>query len=432
MRDVGALLEQLVAAEESCRHAVEDEWHDTAWTDCLPSPELQRSYQKLLCSLKEEYAQKQIAKELDTIHAFASLGGHADCKGEVKSELLRRNVKDFGLTIDIDRLIEEADADGSGLLDYEEFRDMFATDSDNDASDGVNNGATRIFPEDKVNPHNLPLFLGFQMNHLRAAGHTGSANVERRVEPRKKPAPSSRTPFSVPVSGAAHTDVSASASATKCGISLDAAQHVPQWCYEAPQPTLRAVSLPRRRCTPTAVATGTPLLTRKVIQGRQGSRKRKTQHKKGRVAAMVPSKTPALSPVTGSGSMIRQDTAYNRGYPTAVVEDPLPRPAPRCYTQASTWVTPGVRCGGAIRPQTTGGLGALRRTPDSLGGMRPQTTGSLAGMSRFRSGVVVPSCRRELVLESCKQAARLAAPLSGLSAFPVLRPFCPPLRSLPT
>ena len=34
--------------------------------------------------------------------------------------------QDFGLTIDIDALIKEYDADGSGEIDYEEFRDMLS------------------------------------------------------------------------------------------------------------------------------------------------------------------------------------------------------------------------------------------------------------------------------------------------------------------
>ena len=34
--------------------------------------------------------------------------------------------QDFGLTIDIDSLIKQYDADGSGEIDYEEFREMLS------------------------------------------------------------------------------------------------------------------------------------------------------------------------------------------------------------------------------------------------------------------------------------------------------------------
>jgi Ca2+-binding EF-hand superfamily protein len=33
-------------------------------------------------------------------------------------------ISDFGLTIDIEQLIEEADQDGSGFIDFEEFTAM--------------------------------------------------------------------------------------------------------------------------------------------------------------------------------------------------------------------------------------------------------------------------------------------------------------------
>mmetsp|Transcript_15900 Transcript_15900/g.67034 ORF Transcript_15900/g.67034 Transcript_15900/m.67034 type:complete len:148 (+) Transcript_15900:3319-3762(+) len=64
--------------------------------------------------------------ETDTIEAFVALGGNADKTGEISTEKLRAVVKDFGLTIDIDKLIRETDADGSGQVDYPEFKAMMA------------------------------------------------------------------------------------------------------------------------------------------------------------------------------------------------------------------------------------------------------------------------------------------------------------------
>ena len=60
--------------------------------------------------------------ETDTIEAFVALGGSTDKSGEISTEKLRAVVKDFGLTIDIEKLIRETDSDGSGKVDYEEFK----------------------------------------------------------------------------------------------------------------------------------------------------------------------------------------------------------------------------------------------------------------------------------------------------------------------
>jgi hypothetical protein len=62
--------------------------------------------------------------ESDTIDAFISLGGAADKTGQVSADRLRSIVKDFGLTIDIERLIREVDTDHSGFIDYQEFSVM--------------------------------------------------------------------------------------------------------------------------------------------------------------------------------------------------------------------------------------------------------------------------------------------------------------------
>lgn len=43
-----------------------------------------------------------------------------------RSRRRRLSPQDFGLTIDIDKLIRETDADGSGQVDYPEFKAMMA------------------------------------------------------------------------------------------------------------------------------------------------------------------------------------------------------------------------------------------------------------------------------------------------------------------
>lgn len=64
--------------------------------------------------------------ELDTIDAFVALGGNEDKTGFVEQKKLVAVVKDeFGMTIKVDRLIEELDKDRDGKLSYEEFAALF-------------------------------------------------------------------------------------------------------------------------------------------------------------------------------------------------------------------------------------------------------------------------------------------------------------------
>ena len=60
----------------------------------------------------------------DTVDAFIALGGNDDKTGQVSTDKLRGIIKDFGLTIDIERLIRETDLDHSGFIDYDEFKTM--------------------------------------------------------------------------------------------------------------------------------------------------------------------------------------------------------------------------------------------------------------------------------------------------------------------
>ncbi|KAL1495619.1 hypothetical protein AB1Y20_016487 [Prymnesium parvum] len=62
--------------------------------------------------------------ESDTVDAFIALGGNPDKTGEISTDKLRTIVKDFGLTIDIEKLIRETDTDHSGYIDYNEFKVM--------------------------------------------------------------------------------------------------------------------------------------------------------------------------------------------------------------------------------------------------------------------------------------------------------------------
>ncbi|GMH40898.1 hypothetical protein BSKO_08802 [Bryopsis sp. KO-2023] len=60
--------------------------------------------------------------ESDTIDAFVALGGNPDMTGEVSTEKLRQTIKEFELTIDMDALIKAADTNGTGMIEYKEFK----------------------------------------------------------------------------------------------------------------------------------------------------------------------------------------------------------------------------------------------------------------------------------------------------------------------
>jgi calmodulin len=61
------------------------------------------------------------------IDAFVACGGFHDKSGNVKRETLVKIIKhDFGLTIDIEQLINKIDTDGSGEIEFEEFKALLS------------------------------------------------------------------------------------------------------------------------------------------------------------------------------------------------------------------------------------------------------------------------------------------------------------------
>lgn len=65
--------------------------------------------------------------ESDMIDAFVACGGHQDKSGCVKRETLVKIIKhDFGLTIDIEELINKIDTDGSGEIEFLEFKTLLS------------------------------------------------------------------------------------------------------------------------------------------------------------------------------------------------------------------------------------------------------------------------------------------------------------------
>merc|ERR1711959_852195 len=69
----------------------------------------------------------EVDDDSDTVLAYVALGGNADKTGCISAKKLEATINQFGLTIDIKKLIEEADTDGSGEIEYDEFKQMFDT-----------------------------------------------------------------------------------------------------------------------------------------------------------------------------------------------------------------------------------------------------------------------------------------------------------------
>ena len=66
-----------------------------------------------------------VDNEEDTLDAFVSLGGEAGGEGIVDAKKLIDIIKNqFEMTIDIEKLIEEIDEDGSGEIEYSEFKSL--------------------------------------------------------------------------------------------------------------------------------------------------------------------------------------------------------------------------------------------------------------------------------------------------------------------
>eukprot|EP00760_Papus_ankaliazontas_P039822 PhM_4_TR9786/c0_g1_i1/m.40477 len=82
----------------------------------------------VFCKYMEYLKYKFISPEptdMDTIRAFAALGGEMDRTGCVEANYLRDTCKHFDLGIDIDKMLHEVDSDGSGAISFDEFKAMW-------------------------------------------------------------------------------------------------------------------------------------------------------------------------------------------------------------------------------------------------------------------------------------------------------------------
>ena len=65
------------------------------------------------------------SSEDDLLDAYVAMGGETDGGGCIDADLLIKTIRDdFEMTIDIEALIADADENGNGEIEFDEFRDM--------------------------------------------------------------------------------------------------------------------------------------------------------------------------------------------------------------------------------------------------------------------------------------------------------------------
>ena len=65
------------------------------------------------------------SKDEDALEAFIAMGGNKDRSGLVNLDFLVKTIQeDFGLEIDIKKLIKDIDTDSSGEIDFFEFKSL--------------------------------------------------------------------------------------------------------------------------------------------------------------------------------------------------------------------------------------------------------------------------------------------------------------------
>mmetsp|Transcript_23244 Transcript_23244/g.31686 ORF Transcript_23244/g.31686 Transcript_23244/m.31686 type:complete len:108 (-) Transcript_23244:81-404(-) len=81
---------------------------------------------KMLVQAKRE--EEKGTSDEDLLDAFVAMGGQPDGEGSIDADKLIRTIKtEFEMTIDIEKLIEEIDEDGSGQIEFDEFKALLQT-----------------------------------------------------------------------------------------------------------------------------------------------------------------------------------------------------------------------------------------------------------------------------------------------------------------
>ena len=86
-------------------------------------------YSDFKTKVVEQEVQRIIGSdETELLDAFVAMGGEPDGEGCVDAKKLIYTIKnEFQMTIDIEKLIQEIDEDGSGEIEFDEFKALLAS-----------------------------------------------------------------------------------------------------------------------------------------------------------------------------------------------------------------------------------------------------------------------------------------------------------------
>ena len=87
--------------------------------------------------IQNKHESEKPTSDADLLDAYVAMGGDEDGGGCVDATLLIHTIKGkFEMTIDIEALIREVDEDGSGEIEFDEFKELLAGVSLHDGEEG--------------------------------------------------------------------------------------------------------------------------------------------------------------------------------------------------------------------------------------------------------------------------------------------------------
>ena len=98
-----------------------------------PSNSGQLQYAQFKQLIQEKRENEGGSTEEELLEAFVAMGGQPDGDGFIDADKLIHTIKnEFEMTIDIENLILEIDEDGSGEIEFDEFKELLGGKGDDD------------------------------------------------------------------------------------------------------------------------------------------------------------------------------------------------------------------------------------------------------------------------------------------------------------
>mmetsp|Transcript_11087 Transcript_11087/g.18962 ORF Transcript_11087/g.18962 Transcript_11087/m.18962 type:complete len:154 (-) Transcript_11087:998-1459(-) len=73
---------------------------------------------------KSDHNSELLREDKGTVAAFVAMGGNPDKTGELNTDRLKKVIKDYRLSINIEGLLHDIDSDSSGYIDFNEFKTL--------------------------------------------------------------------------------------------------------------------------------------------------------------------------------------------------------------------------------------------------------------------------------------------------------------------